>query len=221
MSLDNTLRRLLTLANSPSTPEGERAAAKKAIERIRANSPGLDLDAIQEPEPAYIDVPYKEWRDEYLLIYAASFLGLSVYNLRCTRKLKQPRIEGDPRLLVTFQELVGEYRPKLEELLKHYMHGFLHKTFPQPPSDREDDPDRKPLSDELLQATMAGMDAGRPANSGRLAAGTIEGVNPDGTSETIANLDYESDTWFSDIHDRRLDWADVQIRDTHFPPEAP
>lgn len=60
-----------------------------------------------------------------------------------------------------------------------------------------------------------------PYRHARLAAGTIEGVNPDGTSETIANLDYESDTWFSDIHDRRLDWADVQIRDTHFPPEAP
>lgn len=60
------------------------------------------------------------------------------------------------------------------------MHGFLHKTFPQPPSDREDDPDRKPLSDELLQATMAGMDAGRPANSGLLA---LEHRNPRGHLE--------------------------------------
>lgn len=77
------------------------------------------------------------------------------------------RVEGDPRLITTLQDLLKEHRPKLEELLKYYMHGFLTRTFPQPPRERPDDAAPK-LTPEQLQAAMAGMDAGRPASVSQL-----------------------------------------------------
>lgn len=162
MSLPETLKRLRTLAESDSATDGERTAAKKAIERILANNPGISLDDLNEPEEAHIDIPIKQWQDEYLIISAANFLGLKAYDLYRTRKLKQLRVKGDPRLLSTLKDLIREYRPHVDDLLKYYLVGFLNGTFPTPPRPRDDEhPPRKPTEDQL-QAALAGMRARRP-----------------------------------------------------------
>lgn len=163
-----TLKRLHALATSPSTPDGERQAALKALERILQANPDLQR-SMAEPEPESIskDIRFKQWQEEWVIYYAAWFLGLQAHGLRsvaANRPVKHVRVIGDPRLVKVVQQLVKDYKPKLQDAMEMFMHGWLHKTFPKPPSGKKSD--SEPLTPEQEAALFAGHNLGTQASNG-------------------------------------------------------